>query len=56
MNRVIITLAVGMLTAGPSLASDKSDIMAVLKQWNDDANSVSTCADDASVIDDIPPY
>jgi ketosteroid isomerase-like protein len=58
MNRVIIALAVGMVTAGPALASDKSDIMAVVNQWNDtdEAKSVATCADDAAVIDDIPPY
>jgi len=58
MNRVIIALAVSMLTAGSALASDKSDIMAVLKQWNDtdEAKAVATCADDASVIDDVPPY
>jgi ketosteroid isomerase-like protein len=55
MNRAIIALAVGVLTAGPAVASDKGDIMAVLKQWND-ADIVAACADDASVIDDIPPY
>jgi ketosteroid isomerase-like protein len=55
MNRAIIAFAVGVLTAGPAVASDKGDIMAVLKQWND-ADTVAACADDASVIDDIPPY
>ena len=58
MNRLIIALAVSVLTAGPALASDKGDIMAVLNQWNDtdEAKAVAACADDASVIDDIPPY
>jgi ketosteroid isomerase-like protein len=58
MNRVIAALAVGMLAAGTAFASDKSDIMAVLNQWNDadEAKAVAACADDASVIDDIPPY
>jgi ketosteroid isomerase-like protein len=58
MLRVIMTLAVGVLTAGQTLASDKADIMAVLNQWNDtdEAKAVAACADDASVIDDIPPY
>ena len=53
-----MALAVSMLTAGPALASDKGDIMAVLNQWNDadEAKAVAACADDASVIDDIPPY
>jgi hypothetical protein len=58
MKRVIIVLALSVLTAGSALASDKGDIMAVLKQWNDtdEAKAVATCADDASVIDDIPPF
>ena len=58
MDRVIIALAVSLLTAGSALASDKSDIMAVLKQWNDtdEAKAVAACADDAAVIDDIPPF
>jgi ketosteroid isomerase-like protein len=58
MNRVVIALAASVLTAGSALASDKSDIMTVLKQWNDtdEAKVVATCADDASVIDDIPPF
>jgi hypothetical protein len=33
MNKVVIALAVSVLTAGSALASDKGDIMAVLKQW-----------------------
>jgi hypothetical protein len=41
----------------PSIASDKGDIMAVLKQWiSSEAGSVATCADDAAVIDDTPPF
>lgn len=27
--------SLSVLTAGPALASDKGDIMAVLNQWND---------------------
>ena len=32
--------------------------MAVLRQWNDadEAKSVATCAEDAAVIDDVPPF
>ena len=58
MNRIIIALGVSALTAGSALASDKSDITAVLNQWNDAevAKSIATCAEDASVMDDIPPY
>ena len=57
MNRLVIALAVGLLAAGSALASDKDDIMAVLKQWiSGPAETVATCADDAAVIDDIPPF
>jgi ketosteroid isomerase-like protein len=58
MKRTITAIAVSLLTVGPVLASDQSDIMAVLNQWNDtdDAKAVAACADDASVIDDVPPF
>lgn len=58
MNRVLIALAASLLTAGPALAADKDDIMAVLTQWNDtdEAKAVATCAEDAAVVDEIPPF
>lgn len=58
MNRLAIFLAVSALTAGSALASDRGDIMAVLKQWNDadEAKSVAACAAEASVTDDVPPF
>jgi hypothetical protein len=57
MNKVVIALALSVLTAGSALASDKGDIMAVLKQWiSGEAGTVATCADDAAIIDDIPPF
>ncbi len=57
MNRIVIAVAVSVLVAGPAVASDKDDIMAVLKQWiSSEAGSAATCDDDAAVIDDIPPY
>jgi hypothetical protein len=61
MNRAIIVLAASVLTIAPAasaLASDKDDVMAVLNLWNDtdSAKSISSCADDASVIDDFPPF
>jgi hypothetical protein len=61
MNRTIILLAASVLTvahAASALASDKDDIMAVVKLWNDSdsAKSISSCADDATVIDDFPPF
>jgi hypothetical protein len=58
MNRVAIALAMSVLTVGSALASDKGDIMSVLKQWNDadEAKAVATCAEEASVTDDVPPF
>ena len=61
MNRAIIVLAASVLTAAgatSALASDRDDVMAVVSLWNDadTAKSISSCADDASVIDDFPPF
>ena len=61
MNRTILFLVASVLTVGSAtsaLASDKDDVMAVLNQWNDadSAKSIASCADDASVIDDFPPF
>lgn len=58
MNKALIAFAAAMLVAGSASASDKTDIMAVLNQWNDtDATkAAAACADEASVVDDIPPY
>ena len=58
MKRVMIALAMSACTAGVALASDSGEIMTLLNQWNDPdgAKSIATCADDASVMDDIPPY
>jgi hypothetical protein len=54
---VVIALAVSLLTDESALASDKRDIVALLKQWiSGEAGTVATCADDAAVIDDIPPF
>jgi hypothetical protein len=68
MNRRAIALAVGVFAAGSALASDKSDIMAVLKQWNgpDMATFAASCANDAYlfppnsrtalVVDTVPAF
>jgi hypothetical protein len=59
MNKVAIVLAASMLTAGSwsTLASDQGDIVQVLKQWiSGEAGTVATCANDAAVIDDVPPF
>ncbi|HVO46274.1 MAG TPA: hypothetical protein VMT29_08045 [Steroidobacteraceae bacterium] len=59
MNRAIVVLTASVLTlfcANAALASDKDDILAVLKQWTDTQTAAGSCADDASVIDDFPPF
>jgi ketosteroid isomerase-like protein len=61
MKRVIIALAITALTlagASSTFATDKDDIMAVLKLWNDTdpAKNTASCADEATVIDDFPPF
>lgn len=58
MQKQLIVFAMGVLTAGWAAASDKADIMAVLKQWSgaDEKAAVATCADETSIIDDLPPY
>lgn len=59
LNRIVIALAVSVIAAGSALASDKSDIMAVLKEWNDPDDMMkpgASCANDAAVLDVLPPY
>jgi ketosteroid isomerase-like protein len=58
MSRTIAILLVGLLMAGSALASDESDILAVINQWNDpdEAKQVAACTADAFVVDDFPPY
>jgi hypothetical protein len=53
VSRVAIAFVIGLLIAGPVLASDRDDIMAVLKQWN---AGEAVCAEDAAVVDAIPPF
>jgi ketosteroid isomerase-like protein len=62
MRRILIPLVVAAWAAAPVVASEENDVMAVMRQWtglfrHDTANAaLATCADDASIIDDIPPY
>lgn len=57
-------ILVAVLMAGPALAaaSDKTDVMAVVHQWvdgfnkGDRASALAACADETSIIDDIPPH
>jgi len=57
-----LVLLVALSFIAPALASDKSDVLAVVHQWVDSYNkgdtkaAAATCADEAVIIDDFPPY
>jgi hypothetical protein len=62
MQKILIALSITVLVAVPAAASDKKDVMAVVHQWADGFNKgdskmeLATCADETSIIDDIPPH
>jgi len=62
-KKIIIAFTVGVLIAGWAVASDdKTDVMAVVNQWDDGFNkgdmksAVAACADQTSIIDDLAPH
>ncbi|HXN20133.1 MAG TPA: nuclear transport factor 2 family protein [Candidatus Binatus sp.] len=62
MKRIMAALAMAALVTGMAGATDKTDVMAVVHQYTDDFNkggtesSLALCADQATIIDDFPPY
>jgi ketosteroid isomerase-like protein len=62
MHRIFIALAITVLAAAPGAASEKKDVMAVVHQWADGFNKgdlkmeLAACADETSIIDDMPPH
>jgi ketosteroid isomerase-like protein len=62
MHKLLIALTVSVLVAGPATATDKTDVMSVIHQWEGafnkgDMKSMSAaCADQTSIIDDFPPH
>src|SRR5262245_9605985 len=62
MRKVSIVLALSILAAASAVADDKTDVMKVVNQFIDGFNkgdvksAVATCADEASIIDEFPPY
>jgi hypothetical protein len=63
MHKLLAALAVVALASGTATASEKADVMAVLHQWVDGFNkrgdmksALATCADQTSIVDDIPPH
>jgi len=62
MHKIMITLAVALLTTATLVASDQSDVMAVVNQLvvafnNGDTKSLlAGCTDEMSIIDEFPPH
>jgi ketosteroid isomerase-like protein len=60
--KTFVALAIAAVVAAPAAATDKRDVMAVVHQWVANINAgdsnmlLATCADETSIIDDIPPH
>ena len=61
MRKVILALAAALVVS-PALASDETDVMATVKQYNDDftkgdtQSEVALCTPQAIIIDDFAPH
>jgi ketosteroid isomerase-like protein len=61
-TRLFGVLVAAVLAATPAVASDKTDVMATVSQFVNSFNkgdvkaAAATCADQASIIDEFPPY
>lgn len=62
MHKIFIALTVAFLAAAPTFASEKTDVIATVRQFMDSFNkgdidsAVATCADQTSIIDEFSPY
>ena len=62
MNKIIVALAVALMAAGPTVASEKADVMVPVHQFTDGFNkgdtksALAACADQTSIIDEFPPH
>ncbi len=62
MQKIVIALALAVLTAGPLVASENTQVMAAVHQLVDAFNKgdtkslVAGCADQMCIIDEFPPY
>jgi hypothetical protein len=62
MHTFLIALAAAVLAAGPTAASDKTDVMASVHQFVDAFNkgdaktAAAACTDQTSIIDEFPPH
>jgi ketosteroid isomerase-like protein len=62
LAKILIAVAMLVLTSGPASATDKIDAMAIAQKWADTFNKgdfksdTSVCADDAVIVDDFSPH
>jgi hypothetical protein len=62
MHKVLIALAVAVLTQGGAAASEKTDVLVPVHQFVDGFNkgdtkaALAACADQTSIIDEFPPH
>jgi ketosteroid isomerase-like protein len=62
MHKILIAIAVVALTSLPAAASDRTDVMAVVRQFvnafnkGDTKTAAAACADQTSIIDEFPPH
>jgi ketosteroid isomerase-like protein len=62
MHKALVAFAVAVLAAGPTFASEKTDVMVPVHQFVDGFNkgdaktALAACAEQTSIIDEIPPH
>jgi ketosteroid isomerase-like protein len=62
VRNFLIAIAMVMATPTPVAASDKADVVAVIHRWTEAFSQhsfktdISRCAEDAVIIDDLPPH
>jgi len=63
VRKILIALALSALGTGVAAASDKTDVWAVVHQFEvgfnkggDMKEALATCADETSIIDSVPPH
>jgi ketosteroid isomerase-like protein len=62
VRNLLIAIAMAMVTFTPVAASDNTEVIAVVHRWTDAFSrrsfntDISPCAEDAVVIDDLPPH
>jgi hypothetical protein len=62
MHKMFVALALAVLTSTTAAGSERRDVMAVVRQWTsvfsmgNSQNALAACADETSIIDDIPPH